>query len=85
MIKFMPLSFRTIAVKLCMCTVCSLMVIAFPSRSFAESPLPGQAQPGHADVIPGVIVFFGVVLGIILVCRSAGRSSEMKLEELDEE
>jgi hypothetical protein len=57
--------------------------VAWPTSAFAQ--IPTQAPAGHADVIPAVIVFFGVVLGMILVCRSAGRSADMKLEALDEE
>jgi hypothetical protein len=64
---------------------CSLLAatVSWPVSAFAQ--IPGQTPAGHADVIPAVIVFFGVVLGMILVCRSAGRSADMKLEALDEE
>jgi hypothetical protein len=64
------------------CTLWAVAV-AWPASAFAQ--IPTQAPAGHADVIPAVIVFFGVVLGMILVCRSAGRSADMKLEALDEE
>jgi hypothetical protein len=65
------------------CVLCLAAVFISPASALAQ--VPGQTPPGHADVIPGVIVFFGVVLGIILVCRSAGRTAEVKLEELDDE
>ncbi len=85
MIHFTPLVVRQLAIKALVLSLCVLMIFAFPAALFAESPLPTSATAGHADVIPAVIVFFGIVLGMILVCRSAGRSTEMKLEELDEE
>ncbi len=56
--------------------------VGWPASAFAQ---PAIAPPGHADVVPAVLVFFGVVLGLILVCRSSGRTAEMKLEELDDE
>jgi hypothetical protein len=39
----------------------------------------------HDQVVPYVIVVLCVALGMIVVGRSANRSSEVKLDDLDEE
>jgi len=39
----------------------------------------------HDPVVPYVIVVLCVALGMIVLCRSANRSSDVKLDDLDEE
>jgi hypothetical protein len=39
----------------------------------------------HDPVVPYVIVVLCVALGMIVLCRSANRSTDVKLENLDEE
>ena len=52
--------------------------------SFA--PVLAQVVSGlHDAVIPYVVVVLCVALGLIVVCRSANRSPEVKLEDLEEE
>ncbi len=65
--------------------VASALMLLWPAMALADTPIPGAKPVGHADVLPGVLVFFGVVLGLILVCRSSNRSPDMKLEELEDE
>ncbi len=47
-----------------------------------------QAQPaaqGHSDVMAYMLIVFCVALGMIILLRSAGRSAEVRLEDLDDE
>jgi hypothetical protein len=47
-----------------------------------------QAQPaaqGHSDVMAYMLIVFCVALGMIILLRSAGRTSEVRLEDLDDE
>ena len=39
----------------------------------------------HDLVVPYVVVVLCVALGMIVLCRSANRSSDVKLDDLDEE
>ena len=39
----------------------------------------------HDPVVPYVIVVLCIALGMIVLCRSANRSTDVKLEDLDEE
>jgi len=39
----------------------------------------------HDVVIPYVVVVLCVALGLVVVCRSANRNPEVKLEDLEEE
>jgi hypothetical protein len=39
----------------------------------------------HDPVVPYVIVVLCVALGMVVLCRSANRSSDVKLDDLDQE
>jgi hypothetical protein len=39
----------------------------------------------HDPVVPYVVVVLCVALGMIVLCRSANRSSDVKLDDLEEE
>jgi len=39
----------------------------------------------HDPVVPYVIVVLCVALGMIVLCRSANRSSDVRLDDLEEE
>jgi hypothetical protein len=55
---------------------------------FAPQVAWAQAQPptqGHSDVMAYVLIVFCVALGMIILLRSAGRTSEVRLEDLDDE
>ena len=54
-----------------------------PTAAWAATQPP--AGPGHSDVMAYMLIVFCVALGMIIVCRSAGRTAEVRLEELDEE
>jgi len=53
---------------------------SLPARLIAPSGLMAQAPP-HADTVPYVIVVFCLILGYIIVCRSANRSAESRLDD----
>jgi hypothetical protein len=38
----------------------------------------------HGDTIPILLMLFFAVLGIIIVCRTSRRSTEIKLDDLDD-
>jgi hypothetical protein len=62
---------------------------AWPAVTLAQSPLtplaPLMAQGvPHADTVPYVIVVFCLILGFIIVCRTANRSAESRLDDLEE-
>jgi hypothetical protein len=48
-------------------------------RGPAEEPAP----PEKSYILPYVVVVLCVALGLMVVCRSGGRSNEPKLEDLE--
>jgi hypothetical protein len=62
--------------------ILGLVFLAFPRAAWAQAQPPAQ---GHSDVMAYMLLVFCIALGMIMVCRSAGRTSEVRLEELDEE
>jgi hypothetical protein len=39
----------------------------------------------HGDTVPALLLVLCLALGLILLCRSAGRRTESKLEKLEDE
>jgi hypothetical protein len=64
--------------------VLALVVVCSPASAMAQSAAPQQAEP-HASVMQAVVVFLCVTLGMILVNRSAGRRSELLIDEIGDE
>ena len=64
--------------------VLAFTVLASPATALAQSQLPGKEEP-HGNVVQAVIVFLCVTLGLILVNRSASRSSELLIDEVDDD
>ena len=50
-----------------------------------ESLVLAQIAGPHDPVVPYVIVVLCVALGMIVLCRSANRSTDVKLDDLEEE
>jgi hypothetical protein len=42
-------------------------------------------QGPHGDTLPALLLVLCLALALVLLCRSSGRSTESKLEKLDEE
>jgi hypothetical protein len=59
-----------------------LTVWAAPQAAWAQAQPPAQ---GHSDVMAYMLIVFCVALGMIILLRSAGRTSEVRLEDLDDE
>jgi len=67
------------------CLSICLAVLGFltsPNAAWAQAQPPAQ---GHSDVMAYMLIVFCVALGMIILCRSAGRTTEVRLEDLDEE
>jgi hypothetical protein len=52
--------------------------------NFLAEGTSGQLGP-HSDTLPSMLLVLCLALAMVLLCRSSGRSSESKLEKLDEE
>ncbi len=68
-----------------------IQIFQYPDRRFMMHCLTllaqgtsGQTGP-HGDTLPALLLVLCLALGMVLLCRSSGRSSESKLERLDEE
>jgi hypothetical protein len=57
--------------------------LAVPSAAYAASTQP--AAPTHNHTLPYLLVMLCLALALILLCRSASRSKDLRLEELDED
>ena len=67
------------------CLSICLVVLGFltsPNAAWAQAQPPAQ---GHSDVMAYMLIVFCVALGMIILRRSAGRTTEVRLEDLDEE
>ncbi|MEX2142839.1 MAG: hypothetical protein WD894_26520 [Pirellulales bacterium] len=63
-----------------------LILAAWASTAIAYAQPPGQqeaAAPSKSYVISYMVVVLAVALGLLVVCRSGGRSNEPKLEDLE--
>jgi hypothetical protein len=54
-----------------------------PIEAWAQVPAPPTS--GHSDVVAYMLVIFCVALGMIILCRSAGRTTEVRLDDIDDE
>lgn len=68
------------------CAMMSLAVWAHAAAVFAQGK--GKNQPAATSgeksyVLPYVIVVLCIALGLLVVCRSGGRSNEPKLDDLE--
>ena len=58
-------------------------IASMPQMAFAQAPA-APTGPLHSDAMPYLLIVFCLALGLIVVCRSANRSPEIRLEDLDE-
>jgi hypothetical protein len=58
-------------------------IASIPEIAFAQAA-PAPTGPLHSDAMPYLLIVFCLALGLIVVCRSANRSPEIRLEDLDE-
>ena len=67
------------------CLVMTLAVWAHALLAFAQPPgkTDDAAAGGKSYVISYAAVVLAVALGLLVVCRSGGRSNEPKLEDLE--
>ena len=59
-------------------------VVWTPKAAFAQAAPAAPTGPLHSDAMPYLLILFCLALGLIVVCRSANRSPEIRLEDLDE-
>ena len=55
------------------------------NATVASAQAPGEPAPssGKSYVVSYMVVVLAIALGLLVVCRSGGRSNEPKLEDLD--
>ena len=57
----------------------------FPGMARADHVVLNAQQQGHGDTMGYLLFLFLSVLGIIVACRSARRTSEVRLDSLEDD
>lgn len=66
------------------CALMTLAVWAQTAVTYAQPPAKQEAAAGGKSyVVSYMVVVLAIALGLLVVCRSGGRSNEPKLEDLE--